>query len=128
MYAPLRTMTTVPARPLSSPCARGPLPSPHMRNSLPRQQNRDGFFVILRFRQRSIDSTAKEYADRGEFDRAIAGLFPTPVALAMANEELASAVVGVMNEMMTDGSYAALLDEFGILKNTEPFTVRGPSN
>ncbi|MEM9224164.1 MAG: ABC transporter substrate-binding protein [Pseudomonadota bacterium] len=74
----------------------------------------------------TIDSTAKEYADRGEFDRAISGLFATPVALAMANEELASAVVEVMNEMMEDGSYAALLDEFGILKNTEPFTVRGP--
>lgn len=74
----------------------------------------------------TIDSTAKEYADRGEFDRAIAGLFPTPVALAMANEELATAVVEVMNEMMEDGSYAALLDEFGILKNTEPFAVRGP--
>lgn len=76
----------------------------------------------------TIDSTAKEYADRGEFDRAISGLFATPVALAMANEELSGAVVDVMNEMMEDGTYAALLDEFGILKNTEPFSVRGPSS
>ena len=76
----------------------------------------------------SIDSTAAEYAARGEFDRAIAGLFPTPVALAMANEELAEAVLAVMNEMMEDGSYKTLLDEYGVLANTEPFVIRGPSS
>lgn len=76
----------------------------------------------------SIDSTAAEYAQRGEFDRAISGLFGTPVALAMANEELADAVLEVMNEMMTDGSYKALLDEFGVLANTEPFIIRGPGS
>jgi len=75
----------------------------------------------------TIDSTAAEYAKRGEFDRAISGLFPTPVALAMANEELAGAIVDVMNDMMEDGSYKALLDEYGVLANTEPFSVRGPS-
>jgi len=75
----------------------------------------------------TIDSTAAEYAKRGEFDRAISGLFPTPVALAMANEELAAAVVDVMNDMMDDGTYQALLDEYGVLANTEPFAVRGPN-
>jgi polar amino acid transport system substrate-binding protein len=74
----------------------------------------------------SIDSTAAEYAARGEFDRAISGLFATPVALAMANEDLANAVLGVMNEMMEDGTYKALLDEYGVLANTEPFVIRGP--
>ncbi|MCP4383042.1 MAG: ABC transporter substrate-binding protein [Hyphomicrobiales bacterium] len=74
----------------------------------------------------SIDSTAAEYAARGEFDRAISGLFATPVALAMANEDLANAVLGVMNEMMEDGTYKTLLDEFGVLANTEPFVIRGP--
>jgi len=76
----------------------------------------------------SIDSTAAEYAKRGEFDRAISGLFATPVALAMANDELADAVLGVMNDMMKDGSYKGLLDEYGVLANTEPFTIRGPGN
>jgi len=76
----------------------------------------------------SIDSTAAEYAARGEFDRAISGLFATPVALAMANDELADAVLGVMNEMMEDGSYKALLDEYGVLVNTEPFEIRGPAS
>lgn len=76
----------------------------------------------------SIDSTAADYAARGEFDRAISGMFATPVALAMANEDVANAVLGVLNDMMTDGSYQALLDEFGILANTEPFEIRGPSS
>ena len=75
----------------------------------------------------SIDSTAADYASRGEFDRAISGMFATPVALAMANEDLANAVLGVLNEMMEDGSYKALLDEYGILANTEPLEIRGPS-
>ncbi len=76
----------------------------------------------------SIDSTASEYASRGEFDRAISGLFATPVALAMANDDLANAVLKVMNEMMADGTYKALLHEFGVLANTEPFIIRGPSS
>ena len=76
----------------------------------------------------SIDSTAADYASRGEFDRAISGMFATPVALAMANEELANAILGVLNDMMEDGSYQALLDEYGILANTEPFEIRGPSS
>ncbi|MEM0906783.1 MAG: ABC transporter substrate-binding protein [Pseudomonadota bacterium] len=75
----------------------------------------------------TIDSTAAEYAKRGEFDRAISGLFATPVALAMANQELADAIVGIMNDMMEDGSYKALLDEYGVLANTEPFAIRGPN-
>lgn len=73
----------------------------------------------------SIDSTAAEYAKRGEFDRALHGLFATPVALAMANEELANAVLDVLNGMMKDGSYQKLLDEYGVLANTEPFAIRG---
>ena len=76
----------------------------------------------------SIDSTAAEFAARGEFDRAISGLFGTPVALAMANDELANAILDVMNEMMEDGSYKTLLDEYGILANTDPLVIRGPSS
>lgn len=75
----------------------------------------------------SIDSTAAEFAARGEFDRAISGLFATPVALAMANEELANAIVEVMNEMRDDGSYQALLDEYGVLANSDALTIRGPN-
>lgn len=76
----------------------------------------------------SIDSTAAEYARRGEFDRAISGLFATPVSLAMANDELANAVLGVMNDMVKDGSYKALLDEYGVLANEGALEIRGPSS
>lgn len=74
----------------------------------------------------SIDATAAEYAKRGEFDRAISGLFATPVALAMANEELSTAILGVLNEMMEDGSYQKLFDEYGLLANSSAFIIRGP--
>ncbi len=53
----------------------------------------------------SIDSTAADYAARGEFDRAISGMFATPVALGMANDDLANPVLGILNDMMEDGSY-----------------------
>lgn len=76
----------------------------------------------------SIDSTAAEYAKRGEFDRAISGMFATPVALAIANDELANAVLEAMNAMVADGSYKALLDEFGILANEGALVIRGPSS
>ncbi|MBP0616836.1 ABC transporter substrate-binding protein [Jiella mangrovi] len=76
----------------------------------------------------SIDPTAAEYANRGDFDRAISGLFPTPVALAMQNEEVADAVVEALNSMMEDGSYKTLMDEYGLLANTEPFALRGPND
>jgi polar amino acid transport system substrate-binding protein len=75
----------------------------------------------------TIDSTGAEYAKRGEFDRAISGLFPTPVALAMKNDDLANAIVGVFNEMQKDGSYQKLMAEYGLLANKEPIRVNGPS-
>ena len=76
----------------------------------------------------SIDPTAAEYAKRGDFDRALSGLFPTPVALAMKNDAVADAVVGALNEMMADGSYKKLMDEYGLLANEKPFALRGPND
>lgn len=75
----------------------------------------------------SIDSTAAEYAKRGEFDRAISGLFPTPVALALKNPTLANAIVGVFNDMQKDGTYAKLMSEYGLLANKDPIKVNGPT-
>lgn len=76
----------------------------------------------------SIDATAAEYAKRGEFDRALSGLFPTPVALAMKNKTLSGAIVKVLNDMQKDGSYKKLMDEYGLLANEKPFAVNGPSS
>jgi polar amino acid transport system substrate-binding protein len=74
----------------------------------------------------SIDPTAAEYAKRGEFDRALSGLFPTPVALAMKNKALSEVIVKVLNDMQKDGSYKKLMDEYGLLANTKPFVINGP--
>jgi polar amino acid transport system substrate-binding protein len=76
----------------------------------------------------SIDATAAEYAKRGEFDRALSGLFATPVALAMKNKTLSEAVVKVLNDMQQDGSYQKLMEEYGLLSNTKPFMINGPSS
>ncbi len=40
----------------------------------------------------SIDGVAEEYAKRGQFHRALHGIGPTPVALAMKSRPLADAV------------------------------------
>ncbi len=76
----------------------------------------------------SIDATAAEFAKRGDFDRALHGLFPTPVALAMNDEVLAEAVRDALNSMMKDGTYQKLMEEYGLLANTEPFIIRGPDD
>jgi len=76
----------------------------------------------------SIDATAAEYAERGEFDRALSGLFPTPVALAMNNIQVAEAVLGALNSMMEDGYYQSLMERYGLLANDEPFVIRGPND
>ena len=76
----------------------------------------------------SIDATAAEYAKRGEFDRAISGLFPMPCSLAMKNDILAKTVLEAMNDMMEDGFYKELMDEYGLLPNSSPFIIRGPND
>jgi polar amino acid transport system substrate-binding protein len=76
----------------------------------------------------SIDATASEFAKRGDFDRALSGLFPTPIALAMKNSKLADAIVIVLNDMQKDGSYAKLLTEYGLKFNKNPIRINGPTS
>ena len=75
----------------------------------------------------SIDGVAKEYSDRGDFARAISGLYPTPVAVAFKNKDLANAVLKVLNEMKADGSYKKLFDSFGVVPTDEALAVVGPA-
>lgn len=75
----------------------------------------------------SIDGVAKEYADRGEFQRALTGLFPTPVSLAFKNRPLADAVLKVLEAMQADGSFAALLGRFGVVPAPGSLAVQGPA-
>ena len=57
---------------------------------------------------------------RGDFTRAIAGVFPQTACFAFANKPLADAVVGALNELKKDGFYDKLLDQYGVLKIEEP--------
>jgi polar amino acid transport system substrate-binding protein len=76
----------------------------------------------------NIDATAAEYAKRGEFDRVITGLSPTPIALAMKNKPLADAVTVALQEMQKDGSYQKLLAEYGLEPMAAALALKGPSS
>jgi len=75
----------------------------------------------------SIDSTGKEYDERGEFTRAINGLFGTPINFGFRSKVLGQAVAQVLTEMKADGSFAALLDRYGVKAFDGPFEVVGPN-
>lgn len=75
----------------------------------------------------SIDATAMFMQGRGDFTRAISGVFPQTACFAFANKPLAEAVVGALNELRKDGYYDKLLDQYGVLKIDEPqFSIKGP--
>ncbi len=75
----------------------------------------------------SIDSTGKEYDDRGEFTRAISGLYGTPIAFGFRSRPLAEAVARTLTAMRADRSFQALLDRFGVAAFDGPFEVVGPA-
>ena len=75
----------------------------------------------------SIDATAMFMQQRGDFTRAISGVFPQTACFAFANKTLAEAVVGALNDLKKDGTYDKLLDQYGVLKIDEPtFSIKGP--
>jgi len=76
----------------------------------------------------SIDSTGAEYQKRGDFERVLNGLFPTPVALAARNKELAAAMAKVMNDMKADGSFQKLFDQYGVKAAEGAVAVKGPAS
>ncbi|WP_076999286.1 ABC transporter substrate-binding protein [Variovorax sp. KK3] len=75
----------------------------------------------------SIDSTGAEYQKRGDFDRVLHGLFPTPVALAARNKDLAGAMAKVINDMKADGSFQKLFDQYGVKAVDGAASVKGPA-
>ena len=88
-------------------------------------------FQALRARQvdaaTSIDATAMFWQGRGDFTRAVAGLFPQIATLAFADKTLALAVVDALNDLRKTGYYDALFDRYGVLKIEEPqFALKGP--
>jgi len=75
----------------------------------------------------SIDATAMFMQQRGDFTRAISGVFPQTACFAFANKTLAEAVVGALNDARKAGFYDKLLDQYGVLKIDEPaFAIKGP--
>ncbi len=74
----------------------------------------------------SIDATAMFMQTRGDFTRAISGVFPQTACFAMANKPLALAIVDALNEAKKDGFYDKLLDQYGVLKVDAPFAISGP--
>ena len=75
----------------------------------------------------SIDSTGAEYQKRGDFDRVLHGLFPTPVALAARNKELAGAMAKVLNDMNADGSLEKQFEQYGVKTFEGAVGVKGPA-
>jgi polar amino acid transport system substrate-binding protein len=74
-----------------------------------------------------IDATAKFHEQRGDFTRAISGVFPQTACFALANKIAAAAIVSVLNELKKNGTYDKLLDHYGVLKIDEPsFSIKGP--
>ena len=75
----------------------------------------------------AIDATAMYWQGRGDFTRAIAGLFPQIATFAFANKTLAEAVVASLNDLKKSGVYDKLFDHYGVLKIEETeFSIRGP--
>ena len=75
----------------------------------------------------SVDATAMFMQQRGDFTRAISGVFPQTACFAFANKALAEAVVGALNDLKKDGFYDKLLEQYGVLKMDGPtFAISGP--
>ena len=75
----------------------------------------------------SIDATAMYWQGRGDFTRAISGLFPQVATFAFANKTLATEVVGALNGLKGSGYYDKLFDQYGVLKIEEKeFAIMGP--
>ena len=74
----------------------------------------------------AIDATAMFMQTRGDFTRAIAGVFPQTACFAFANKTLAQTLAGTLNDLRKDGFYDKLLDKYGVLKTDPPFAISGP--
>ncbi len=72
------------------------------------------------------DSTSMFLQQRGDFTRAISGMFPQITTIAFADKTLADGAVAALNDLRRSGYYDDLLDRYGILKIEEPtFAIRG---
>jgi polar amino acid transport system substrate-binding protein len=74
----------------------------------------------------AADATAMFMQERGDFTRAVSGLFAQDACVAFASKPLAEAVIGALNDMKKDGFYDTLFDKYGVLKaETSTFAIKG---
>jgi polar amino acid transport system substrate-binding protein len=72
-------------------------------------------------------ATSMFWQGRGDFTRAVAGLFPQTATFAFANKVLAESVVGALNDLKKSGYYDQLLNRYGVLKiEDDTFKIDGP--
>ncbi|CAM2865052.1 amino acid ABC transporter [Komagataeibacter xylinus] len=87
-------------------------------------------FVALRAGQVdavvSIDVVAHRFADDATLRIGLMHLFPTPVALAVRDRQLALRIAQVMNDMREDGSLNRLFQAHDVIALPGPITVYGP--
>ena len=63
------------------------------------------------------DAIGSYYQEQGRFSKAATGLYPgTPGAFAFDEPTLAQAVAAALNAMKEDGTYDAMMDEYGTTK------------
>lgn len=74
----------------------------------------------------AIDGVAMFMQSRGDFTRAISGLFAQEACLCFGARPITDAVISVMNEMKKDGFYQALFEKYGVLQvPSDTFAVKG---
>jgi polar amino acid transport system substrate-binding protein len=74
----------------------------------------------------ALDATAMFQQQRGDFTRAISGLFGQVACFAFRDKSLAEAVAGALNDLKRSGTYDELFDRYGVTKHPEPtFAIRG---
>jgi polar amino acid transport system substrate-binding protein len=72
------------------------------------------------------DATSMFLQRRGDFTRAISGMFPQLTTIAFADKTLTDGAVAALNDLRRTGYYDELLDRYGMLKIEEPsFAIRG---
>lgn len=86
-------------------------------------------FAGLRARQvtavLSIDAVARRNAEQGGVKPVLTGLYPTPVALALRDPDLARQVAAVLEDMREDGTLEHLMAPYGVMPFPGHITVSG---
>ncbi|WP_252347379.1 MULTISPECIES: transporter substrate-binding domain-containing protein [unclassified Gluconobacter] len=87
-------------------------------------------FAALRAKQitavLSIDAVAQRNAHQGGVRPVLAGLYPTPVALALRDSALAQQLASVLEGMRQDGTLARLMAPYGVAPFPGHITVSKP--